>query len=88
MRRMNLGNSHQRGIQIMHIETALLVGVLFAAATYLILHRSFVKILFGFVVLSNAANLLVLAMSGSPEGQWALSFWMRILRWWILCRRH
>jgi multicomponent Na+:H+ antiporter subunit C len=53
----------------MHIETALLVGVMFAAATYLILHRSFVKILFGFVVLSNAANLLVLAMSGSPEGR-------------------
>lgn len=53
----------------MQIETALLVGVMFAAATYLILHRSFVKILFGFVVLSNAANLLVLSMSGSPEGR-------------------
>jgi multicomponent Na+:H+ antiporter subunit C len=53
----------------MHLETALLVGALFAAATYLILHRSFVKILFGFVILSNAANLLVLAMSGSPEGR-------------------
>lgn len=51
----------------MHIETALLVGAMFAAATYLVLDRSFVKILFGFVVLSNAANLLVLAMSGSPE---------------------
>jgi multicomponent Na+:H+ antiporter subunit C len=51
------------------IETALLVGILFACATYLILQRSFVKILFGFVILSNAANLLVLSMSGLPDGK-------------------
>ena len=55
----------------MQIETALLVGVLFAGATYLILQRSFVKILFGFVILSNAANLLVLSMSGRPDGKGA-----------------
>jgi multicomponent Na+:H+ antiporter subunit C len=53
----------------MQIETALLVGVLFAVATYLVLQNSFVKILFGFIVLSNAANLLLLAMSGPPEGR-------------------
>lgn len=53
----------------MQIETALLVGVLFACATYLILQRSFVKILFGFVILSNAANLVVLSMSGRPDGR-------------------
>ena len=53
----------------MQYETAILVGILFACATYLILQRSFVKILFGFVVLSNAANLLVLGMSGSPDGK-------------------
>jgi multicomponent Na+:H+ antiporter subunit C len=53
----------------MHLETALLVGALFATATYLVLSRSFVKILFGFVILSHGANLLVLAMSGSPEGR-------------------
>ena len=53
----------------MQIETALLVGVLFTAATYLILQRSFVKILFGFVILSNAANLLVLSMSGRSDGK-------------------
>jgi multicomponent Na+:H+ antiporter subunit C len=51
----------------MQIETALLVGVMFTCATYLILQRSFVKILFGFVILSNAANLLVLSMSGRPD---------------------
>jgi multicomponent Na+:H+ antiporter subunit C len=53
----------------MQIETALLVGFLFTCATYLILQRSFVKILFGFVILSNAANLLVLGMSGRPDGK-------------------
>lgn len=53
----------------MQIETALLVGVMFTCATYLILQRSFVKILFGFVVLSNAANLVVLSMSGRPDGR-------------------
>lgn len=53
----------------MQIETALLVGVMFTCATYLILQRSFVKILFGFVILSNAANLLVLSMSGRPDAK-------------------
>lgn len=53
----------------MQLETALLVGVLFTVATYLVLQRSFVKILFGFLILTNAANLLVLAMSGRPDGK-------------------
>lgn len=53
----------------MQIETALLIGVLFAIATWLILQRSFVRILFGFIALSNAANLVVLAMSGRPDGK-------------------
>lgn len=51
----------------MVLETAVLVGLLFAVATYLILQGSFVRILFGVVILSNAANLFVLAMSGSPD---------------------
>src|SRR5690606_3569495 len=51
------------------LETALLIGFLFAAAVYLILQGSFVRILFGFLVLSNAANLFVLAMSGTPDGK-------------------
>lgn len=48
-------------------ETAILVGLLFGAACYLILQASFVRILFGFILLSNAANLFVLAMSGRPD---------------------
>lgn len=51
------------------LETALLVGVMFTVATYLVLQRSFVKILFGFLILTNAANILVLAMSGAPDGK-------------------
>ena len=55
----------------MQVETALLVGVMFGCATYLILQLGFVRILFGFVILSNAANLLVLSMSGRPDGKGA-----------------
>jgi multicomponent Na+:H+ antiporter subunit C len=55
----------------MQLDTAILVGVLFGCATYLLMQRSFVKILFGFIILTNAANLLVLTMSGEPEGKMA-----------------
>ncbi len=48
-------------------ETAILVGLLFGGACYLILQASFVRILFGFILLSNAANLFILAMSGRPD---------------------
>lgn len=50
-------------------ETAILVGLLFGAAVYLFLRPTFARILFGFILLSNAANVLVLAMSGSPTGK-------------------
>lgn len=50
-------------------ETALLIGLMFGAGCYLILQASFVRILFGFILLSNAANLFVLAMSGRPDGR-------------------
>lgn len=53
----------------MQLETALLIGVMFTVATYLVLQRSFVKILFGFLILTNAANFVVLAMSGRPDGK-------------------
>jgi multicomponent Na+:H+ antiporter subunit C len=53
----------------MQLETAFLVGVMFTVGTYLVLQRSFVKILFGFLILTNAANLMVLAMSGLPDGK-------------------
>jgi multicomponent Na+:H+ antiporter subunit C len=51
----------------MQIDTAILVGVLFGCGTYLVLRKSFVMVLFGLIIFSNAANLLVLAMSGDPN---------------------
>jgi len=53
----------------MQLELALLIGVLFAVATFLILQAGVVRILFGFVLISNAANLLLISMSGSPSGK-------------------
>ena len=53
----------------MQVDTILLVGVVFGVATYLILQKSFVRILFGFVTLTNGANIFLLAMSGSPDGK-------------------
>lgn len=50
------------------METAFLVAVLGGSAVYLCLARRFLPILFGFLLLSNAANLVVLAMSGNPTG--------------------
>ncbi len=53
----------------MLLETAILAGTLFGFGIYMVLQSSFVRILFGFVLLSNAANLVVLAMSGNPSGR-------------------
>ena len=53
----------------MLLETAILAGALFGFGLYLMLQASFVRVLFGFVLLSNAANLVVLAMSGRPNGR-------------------
>jgi multicomponent Na+:H+ antiporter subunit C len=55
----------------MQLETAILVGVLFAISTYLLLRKNFIHILFGFIALTNAANLFILSMSGNPEGKHA-----------------
>ncbi len=53
----------------MQIVTIVLIGILAACALYLIMESSFARVLFGFIVLSNAANLFILAMSGAPEGR-------------------
>ena len=53
----------------MLIETCILIGVMVGVSVYLILQRGFVRILFGFVLLGNAVNLLVLLASGEPQGK-------------------
>lgn len=51
------------------LEIALLVGIIMSAAVFLCLSRRLPHILFGFLLLSNGANLTVLAVSGDPSGR-------------------
>ncbi len=48
---------------------ALVVGGLYAAGLYLMMRRSVIKVVLGVALLSNAANLLILAASGLTRGQ-------------------
>jgi multisubunit Na+/H+ antiporter MnhC subunit len=55
-----------RGGDAMIGLSAIVVGVLFASAVYLMLSRNVQRVAIGFILLSNAVNLLVLAASGMP----------------------
>lgn len=48
----------------MFVVMAIVVGGLFACACYLMLARSIVKLLFGLMLLSHAANLLIFTAGG------------------------
>ncbi len=52
------------------METALafLIGLLVAAAVYLMLARSILRFLFGLILISNAANLLIFASGRLTTG--------------------
>src|SRR5690554_7899372 len=47
---------------------AFVIGLLFASAIYMMLRRSIVKLVIGLMILSNAANLLIFAVSGMTRG--------------------
>ncbi len=47
---------------------AFVIGALFAAAIYMMLRRSIVKLVIGLILLSNAANLLMFTVSGLTRG--------------------
>lgn len=49
-------------------HAALVVGVLFGVAVYLMLSRRTQDVAMGFLLLSNGANLLVLTAAGLPTG--------------------
>jgi multicomponent Na+:H+ antiporter subunit C len=51
----------------MSVTLALLVGILVAVGCYLVLHRTLTRIILGIGLLTNGANLLVLA-TGGPAG--------------------
>jgi multicomponent Na+:H+ antiporter subunit C len=48
---------------------AIVVGVLYATAVYMMLRRSVVKLLIGIALLSHAANLLVFSAAGVERGR-------------------
>ncbi|MEN1967063.1 Na(+)/H(+) antiporter subunit C [Lentibacillus sp. N15] len=48
----------------MELMMAIIVGVLFTAAIYLILSKSLLRIIFGTTLLSHGAHLLLLTMGG------------------------
>lgn len=51
------------------LEAAVLVSVLFGAGLYLCLSRRLLRMLFGFLMISNAANLVLIGISGDPTGK-------------------
>ncbi len=51
------------------LDAAILVAVFFGAGVWLCLSRQFLRLLFGVILLSNGANLVLLAISGAPEGK-------------------
>jgi multicomponent Na+:H+ antiporter subunit C len=53
----------------MELVFALAIGAMFAAGIYMILRRSIVKLLFGLIMLSNAANLMLFTIAGLRRGE-------------------
>ncbi|WP_409524336.1 Na+/H+ antiporter subunit C [Nitrincola sp. MINF-07-Sa-05] len=47
---------------------AVVIGILYASAIYMMLRRSIVKLVIGLMLLSNAANLLIFAAAGVERG--------------------
>lgn len=52
----------------METVMAYVVGAMFAAAIYMMLRRSLVKLVIGLMILSNAANLLIFTVAGMTRG--------------------
>lgn len=52
----------------MEIVMAVVIGILFMCATYLILSKSILRIIIGTGLLSHGAHLLILTMGGLKQG--------------------
>jgi multicomponent Na+:H+ antiporter subunit C len=52
----------------MEVLLAVVIGVLYASAIYLLLRRSLVKLLIGLALLSHATNLLIFTSAGLSRG--------------------
>ena len=57
----------------MELPMAIIIGLLFATGTYMILRPSLIRIVMGFGLYSNAANLLMIACGGYDKA-WAAPF--------------
>lgn len=53
-------------MSVLELTTALVVAGLFSAGFFLLLQRSLTRLLFGFLILGHATNLLLLAAAGPP----------------------
>mgnify|MGYP000995905840 CR=1 FL=1 len=56
----------------MNFIFALLVATLFGSGAYMIMRRSIVKLLFGLILLGNAANLLIFLSASPVRGRSAI----------------
>ena len=48
---------------------AIVIGVLYAVAVYLMLRRNIVKLIFGLMILGHASNLLIFTVGGLVRGK-------------------
>lgn len=53
----------------MELLLIILVGLLYASGIYLMLRRSMVKLLLGFILLGNGANILIFVMGDIAKGK-------------------
>ena len=53
----------------MIVWLAITIGVLFGSGVYLVLRRSAVRMVFGLVLITNAANLMLFAAGGLTRGK-------------------
>ncbi len=56
----------------MSVALAAVVGTLFAVATFLLLRRNLVRVIWGVAVLTQAANVYLVAMGGVAAGTYDL----------------
>lgn len=52
----------------MNLLLAILIGVLYAGGVYMIMRRSFVKVIIGIIFLGHAANLLIFTIGRLTKG--------------------
>lgn len=71
----------------MEILMSVIAGILFMAATYLLLSKSLLRVIIGTALLSHGVHLLLLTMGGLKKA--LLPYWAeKAHRLSIRCRRH